>query len=88
MVRRRYRRAGHTHAARGDTRDDTIERLRSWRAGVARGSGILPDAVLTDRTLATIAEHRPTTPDELDELTGIGSITSRRLFDGIAAALA
>jgi DNA helicase-2/ATP-dependent DNA helicase PcrA len=65
-----------------------LDRLRTWRDATARASGILPDAVCTDRTLATIAERRPASADELDQVTGLGAITSRRLFDGIAAALA
>ena len=66
----------------------SIERLREWRSGVARAGGILPDAVITDQALSVIAEQRPATPDELDQFTGVGLITARRLFDGIAAALA
>ena len=65
-----------------------LDRLRTWRAATARAGGILPDAVCTDHVLATIAEQRPASPDELDELTGLGPMTSRRLYDGIAAALA
>lgn len=64
-----------------------IDRLRAWRANVARVSGIVPDAICSDQTLALIAAHRPTTADELDEVTGFGAITSRRLYEGIATAL-
>ncbi|HEY5663607.1 MAG TPA: ATP-dependent DNA helicase UvrD2 [Ilumatobacter sp.] len=66
----------------------TIDQLRAWRSDVARAAGILPDAVITDHALALIAQRRPVTADELDAVTGIGAITARRLFDGIAAALA
>jgi ribonuclease D len=64
-----------------------LERLVAWREATARAGGILPDAVCTDRILQTIAERRPTNPDELDAATGLGALTSRRLFDGIAKAL-
>lgn len=69
-------------------RDAVLERLRAWRFDAARASGILPDALCSDHALARIADHHPADPDELDALTGLGAITSRRLFDGIARALA
>jgi DNA helicase-2/ATP-dependent DNA helicase PcrA len=75
-------------AMKRNGRQFTLERLRDWRAGVARAGGILPSAVVTDHALGVIADQRPGTPDELDRVTGLGSITARRLFDGIAAALA
>ncbi len=75
-------------AMRRTGRQVTLDRLRDWRAGVARAGGILPSAVITDHALGVIADQRPGTPDELDRVTGLGSITARRLFEGIAAALA
>ncbi len=68
-------------------RQVTLERLREWRAAAARAGGILPDAVCTDRALGLIAEHRPGSAEQLDELTGLGAITSRRLFERIRVAL-
>lgn len=68
-------------------RADTLARLRQWRAGTARASGILPDALCTDHTLARIADERPATPEQLDSVTGLGPLTARRLFEGVAAAL-
>jgi hypothetical protein len=49
---------------------------------------VLPEALVTDAALAAIAERCPATADELDAATGLGMITSRRLFPGIEAALA
>lgn len=69
------------------TRSLTLERLHTWRAGAARAAGVLPEALCTDRVLADIATHRPTTADELDRITGLGALTARRLFAGIAEAL-
>lgn len=68
-------------------RSVTLDRLRAWRADAARAAGILPDAVCTDRTLAEIAVRRPASPEELDGITGLGTLTSRRLYPGIANAL-
>jgi DNA helicase II / ATP-dependent DNA helicase PcrA len=65
----------------------TLERLHEWRAATARAAGILPDAVCTDHVLGLIAEHRPVSADELDRLTGLGPITSNRLFGRIDNAL-
>jgi DNA helicase II / ATP-dependent DNA helicase PcrA len=69
-------------------RSITLERLRAWRATTARAAGILPDAVCTDRVLADIAEQRPASAEELDAITGLGVLTARRLYPGIAAAMA
>lgn len=68
-------------------RSVTLERLRAWRAGAARAAGILPDAVCSDRMLADIADRRPASPEELDAATGLGPLTARRLYPGIADAL-
>lgn len=65
----------------------SLERLRAWRDGAARAAGILPDAVCSDRVLADIADRRPASPEELDEVTGLGLLTARRLHPGIADAL-
>jgi DNA helicase-2/ATP-dependent DNA helicase PcrA len=68
-------------------RELLLERLHAWRAAAARTAATVPEAVCTDAALALIADHRPTTPTELDELTGLGAITSSRLFPGIDAAV-
>lgn len=68
-------------------RESALDRLRTWRADAARANGVLPDALVTDHVLSLIATHRPSSPDELDRLTGLGAITSRRLFHGIDRAL-
>ena len=53
----------------------------------ARAAGILPDAVCTDHTLGLIADHRPASSEELDRLTGLGVLTSRRLFERMRSVL-
>ena len=67
--------------------DVVLARLREWREATARARGIMPDAVCTDRALAAIAERLPSSPDQLDALTGLGPLTSRRLFASIADTL-
>jgi DNA helicase-2/ATP-dependent DNA helicase PcrA len=68
-------------------RDITIEQLRAWRTAVARAGNVLPEMICTDVTLAMIAESKPGSPEALEAATGIGLLTARRLFPGIAAAL-
>ena len=65
----------------------TLERLQEWRGATARAAGILPDAVCTDHTLGLIADHRPASSEELDRLTGLGVLTSRRLFERLRPVL-
>jgi ATP-dependent DNA helicase RecQ len=50
-----------------------FESLREWRAGVAREQGMPAYIVFGDATLRALAEHRPTTLDDLDGITGIGA---------------
>ena len=49
------------------------ERLRAWRAGVAKQSGVPAYVVFHDATLAEIARARPQSEDELGSITGIGA---------------
>jgi DNA helicase-2/ATP-dependent DNA helicase PcrA len=69
-------------------RDVVMDRVLAWRADAARTAGILPQEICPDSVLATIVDHPPADADELDARTGLGALTSRRLFPGIAAALA
>lgn len=68
-------------------RDVVLDRLLAWRADAARAAGILPQEICPDAVLTTIVDHPPADAGELDRLTGLGALTSRRLFPGIAAAL-
>jgi DNA helicase-2/ATP-dependent DNA helicase PcrA len=64
--------------------DDLAERLNQWRADTARKADLLPDTLISDRDLAAIVATRPTTPDELDQATGLGPLTARRLWPGLS----
>ena len=55
---------------------DLFERLRAWRAGVAREAGVPAYVVFHDATLREVATRRPTT---LDELAGIGGVGTAKL---------
>ena len=64
-----------------------LDRLREWRDHAARSAGVLPTAVCSDYVLTQIARRPPSSAEELDAVTGLGPMTSRRLFPGIAHAL-
>jgi DNA helicase-2/ATP-dependent DNA helicase PcrA len=61
--------------------------LDAWRHQAARAAGILPDAICSTATLRAIAEHRPESADDLAAITGMGTLTARRLYPGIAEVL-
>jgi DNA helicase-2/ATP-dependent DNA helicase PcrA len=67
--------------------DDLTERLHQWRADAARAADVLPDTLVSDRDLTTIAAARPATPEELDAATGLGPLTARRLWPGLQTVL-
>jgi ATP-dependent DNA helicase RecQ len=46
--------------------------LKAWRTNVAKKLGMPPFVVLHDRTLQAIAHTRPTTPNQLQEISGMG----------------
>lgn len=50
-----------------------FEQLRAWRAEQAREQGVPAYIVFGDATLRALAEHRPSSPAELDGITGIGA---------------
>ena len=62
--------------------------LTDWRESSARQLDILPTELCTDRDLAAIARHRPTTPEELASVTSFGPITAERLAGQIAPMIA
>jgi RecQ family ATP-dependent DNA helicase len=46
--------------------------LKGWRTTVAKKLGMPPFVVLHDRTLSAIAHSRPDTPNQLQEISGMG----------------
>jgi ATP-dependent DNA helicase RecQ len=46
--------------------------LKAWRTTIAKKLGMPPFVVLHDRTLRAIAHARPTTPNQLQEISGMG----------------
>jgi DNA helicase II / ATP-dependent DNA helicase PcrA len=66
---------------------DTFERLVGWRAHAARAAGTLPEQLLSDHAVRTIANQRPSDAEQLAAVTGIGRLTAARLFPGVDRAL-
>jgi ATP-dependent DNA helicase RecQ len=76
-------RSGRTKSRRGDLATQPAARgkpinadllgiLRTWRSEVARKRGVPAYVVLHDSTIEGIAASRPSTPEQLREIPGIG----------------
>ncbi|MEM1335299.1 MAG: 3'-5' exonuclease, partial [Actinomycetota bacterium] len=61
--------------------------LRAWRATGARRADVLPTQWCSDRDLAAISSERPSSEEELVQVTSMGPLTARRLWPQIAAIL-
>jgi ATP-dependent DNA helicase RecQ len=51
---------------------DLFERLRALRLEIARGRGVPPYVIFHDSTLRDMARLKPTTPDALRQVYGVG----------------
>ncbi len=83
------KRSGRSSARRGSDRSPAVqdldphaqelfEKLRSLRRSLAEENGVPPYVIFHDRTLAAMAQHRPTTGEDLLELSGIGLAKKER----------
>ncbi len=68
--------------------DPTLALLREWRENWARQLDVLPTELCTDRDLAAIARHRPTTVSELVDVTSFGPMTAERIVEQLVPVLA
>jgi ATP-dependent DNA helicase RecQ len=64
---------------------DLFDALRAWRRDVADRKGVAPFVVFGDRTLREIAAVRPSTPDRLRLIGGIGDLRMREHGDALMA---
>ncbi|MCM6776298.1 DNA helicase RecQ [Nocardia sp. CDC159] len=67
---------------------DLFERLRAWRASVAKEQGVPAYVVFHDATLREIAARKPRTLDELGGISGIGESKRAKYGEGVLAAVA
>jgi ATP-dependent DNA helicase RecQ len=70
-------------AARG-----LFERLREWRAGVAREQGVPAYIVFGDATLRGIAVTKPTSLEQLGTISGVGEKKLEAYGDGVLEVVA
>jgi ATP-dependent DNA helicase RecQ len=101
MLRREPERAARAPRSRGAasgasaavadlSADDAavFERLRGWRASVAKEQGVPAYVVFHDATLRAMATARPASLDELAGVSGVGTAKLERYGAGVLAALA
>ncbi len=65
-----------------------FERLRGWRAGVAKDHGVPAYVVFHDGTLRAIAQLRPQSLAELAQVSGIGTAKLERYGAAVLAVVA
>jgi ATP-dependent DNA helicase RecQ len=68
--------------------EPVFERLRVWRAGVAREQGVPAYVIFHDATLRAIAALRPTTLADLGTVSGVGQAKLTRFGQQILDTLA
>jgi ATP-dependent DNA helicase RecQ len=68
--------------------EPVFERLRAWRAGVAREQGVPAYVIFHDATLRAIAALRPTTLADLGTVSGVGQAKLTRFGQQILDTLA
>lgn len=66
------RKLGRCPTCPSDLDDELLERLREWRARAAGVQKVPAYVVFTDATLVALAERKPTRPEELLAIGGIG----------------
>jgi ATP-dependent DNA helicase RecQ len=66
---------------------ERFQALRHHRLEVARAQGVPPYVVASDRTLRELATFRPSTPDELLGIHGIGAAKARKYGAGFLEIL-
>lgn len=83
----REQRIGRCSACPPSASDRAVEALKQWRLERARAQGAPAYTVFTDATLEAIIERRPSTPDELLAIPGVGPATLRKHGEDLLALL-
>jgi len=55
-----------------DRDEELFDRMRAWRAELARSTGVPAYVIFTDATLTALAERRPASAGELAQVPGVG----------------
>nr|WP_291039063.1 DNA helicase RecQ [Hyphomonas sp.] len=90
--RRRSRTKGAARAAgQADlsARDQAVfDALRQWRTDLAKSRGVPPYVIFHDRTLAEIAREKPSSPEALREISGVGEKKAQAYAGDVARIVA
>jgi ATP-dependent DNA helicase RecQ len=57
---------------------DLFDALRQWRKQTAEEEGVPPYIIFSDKTLQSLAERKPSSPDALMSIPGIGTVKLQR----------
>jgi len=68
--------------------NEVFERLRAWRAGVAKEQGLPAYVIFHDKTLRQVATQQPSTLEQLSTVDGVGQAKLERYGEQVLAALA
>ena len=71
----------------GDFDPAIFERLRALRRRLADAEGVPAYIVFSDAVLRQMAEHRPSTPEEMLALSGVGRVKLERYGEAFLEAL-
>ncbi|WP_033340843.1 ATP-dependent DNA helicase UvrD2 [Catenuloplanes japonicus] len=81
------RKLGRCPSCPSDLDEELYERLTDWRARVAAGQKVPAYVVFTDATLVALAERRPSRPEQLVEIAGIGPRKQRLYAEPVVALI-
>ncbi|MBT0768009.1 ATP-dependent DNA helicase UvrD2 [Kineosporia sp. J2-2] len=81
------RKVGRCSACPAGYDEQTLQRLRDWRAAAAEAARMPAYVIFTDATLMAIAEAAPAEPGELAAVPGVGVTKQRRWGDDVLAVL-
>ena len=87
LTNARERKTGRCADCPASYDEELYERLREWRRARAADDGVPAYVVFTDATLQLVAEHRPTTPDGLLRISGIGRAKAEKYADEVLAVV-
>ena len=87
--RERHRLAAAEYSGDLSVQDQSLfDALRNWRLETAKAKGVPPYVIFHDRTLAVIAQERPSTPESLLAISGVGEKKAGRYAADIARLVA
>ncbi|RIJ17486.1 DNA helicase RecQ [Henriciella mobilis] len=87
--RTRQRSAAADYSGELSERDQSLfDMLRTWRLETAKAKGVPPYVIFHDKTLAAIAQERPSSQDSLRAISGVGEKKAGRYAAEIARLVA